>query len=268
MIMCKKHFLVLLLATAHLANAGIKETVSNQLASMRDRIRDLTVETVILENFIFNSDKIVEVDSTNYPELNATMEELSKKASINRPLTFVITKKVPNFFAKTNAFTCGDENESVVFIGSWVLDNMSHDEIAGILAHEITHIKKNHVMKRLGINMVTLGGSIGLSVALQQYFFKNNKVAIFGAVVLGTVVSSAANAYYSRLCEKEADLGAIQLMGNKKLAQSLQKVDRIIKKYAPYTHWEMKNNPSLFASHPPMDDRIAYIEKATIVTTA
>jgi heat shock protein HtpX len=264
--MCKKHFLVLLLATAHLANAEMQKKITNPFASMYDRIRDLTVEALIVQNFVLNSDKIVEVDSANYPELNATMEELSKKASINRPLTFVITKKVPNFFAKANAFTCGDENESVVFVGSWVLDNMSHDEIAGILAHEITHIKKNHVMKQLGVNMITLGGSIGLSLALQQYFLKNTEFAALGAVVLGTVVSSAATAYYSRRCEKEADLGAVQLMGNKKLAQSLQKLDRIIKKYAPYTHWQMKNNPSIFDTHPPMDKRIAYIEEAQLVT--
>lgn len=266
MIMCKKHFLVLLLATAHLANGETQKKVSNPLINfMRDRIRDLTVETVIVQNFILNSDKIVEVDSANYPELNETMEEISKKASINRPLTFVITRKVPNFFSKANAFTCGDENESVVFVGSWVLDNMSHDEIAGILAHEITHIKKNHVLKELGFGLITRIGCVGLSVALQQRYLKNNATALYGAIVTGWMVASALNARYSRSCEKEADLGAVQLMGNKKLAQSLQKLDRIIKKYAPYTHWQMKNNPSIFASHPPVDDRIAYIEEAALI---
>ena len=82
------------------------------------------------------------------------------------------------------------------------------------------------------------------------------------SIIAGLVFSTILSARYSRACEKEADLGSVQLMGNTNLAESLQKLDFIVKKYLPYTHWQMKNVPSIFASHPPIDERIEYIQKA------
>ena len=112
-----------------------------------DDIRDLNVELVILTKYASNSNYVVEVDDKNYPELDQIVTDLSKKAGIKKPMTFLITRKFPVFFDKANACAVGDKEKSAIFVGSWFLGKAKTDELEGIVSHEIAHIVKDHPTK-------------------------------------------------------------------------------------------------------------------------
>ena len=115
--------------------------------SFHDKIRDIDIETTILTKYVFNSNCVVEVDDENYPELDQMVADLSKKAGIKKPMTFLITRKFPVFFDKANACAVGDKEKSAIFVGSWFLGKAKTDELEGIVSHEIAHIVKDHPTK-------------------------------------------------------------------------------------------------------------------------
>jgi len=282
MVKYSKYLFVGLLLGASISSQAVFDGV-------RDRIRDSMVESVVAQIFFNNSNSIVEVDEKNYPELNELFSDLASKAAIKKPMFFLITKKFPWFPLKANAFAVGDKEVSAVFVGSWTVASLSQDELAGILAHEISHISKNHVM-RIFKTSLGIGLASGIATShLMQYIAMKLRGNIFASgdrELLGlmerhpvvadmliyviaygissyctSVVSSLILASYSRKLEKEADLGAVDVTGNKKVAAGLEKLDAVYKKYVPFSMWWSSfwfNR--MFATHPQTKDRIKYIE--------
>ncbi|HBR70133.1 TPA: hypothetical protein DIC20_05315 [Candidatus Dependentiae bacterium] len=273
-----RHFsamMLLLLLNASML-AGVMEKIVAPFKSARNQLRDLCVESAVVAYFALNSNYVVEADDKNYSEIDAMVANIAQKAAIEKPITFIITRKIPNFFNKVNAFTTGDKEKSVVFIGSWLIDNMTQDELEGIIAHEITHLQKNHILRQLAYRAGTFVGCtaaiMGSIALLAKYKYLNidwnrdlgnlTYVALTSSVLPSTLLY----ARYSRQCEKEADLGALQLTGNKKIADSLAKFDGVIKKYLPYTHSQLEKTSlqQLFADHPKISERIRYIKEAEL----
>lgn len=245
----------------------VANSVLADSSSFRDEQRDLIIEAAIVTKYLFNSNNVVEVDEQNYPEINQIVSDLSVKAGIKKPLTFFITKKQPEFFDKANACAVGDKNNSAIFIGSWIVNGRTTEEIEGILAHEITHIQKDHVMKNVQLsllaNVLSIAVSAGTSVACSQITGIKEKWLFFLPVFLVSQVGvSAFMANYSRKLEKEADIGAIDLTNHDGLVQSLERIETAFGRYCPYSSRKRDDLLSrIFASHPLTKDRAAYIKK-------
>jgi len=248
--------------SAVIAKLGAQGRESASLA-----INEFLVESAVSAFFLTNSNNVVEVTMDNYPELYQSFVDLSVKAKINTPLLFLITKKHPLFFSKTNACAVGGRDASAVFVGSWLIDELSADEVQAILAHEITHIAHEYSISSLKFMLGSF--AVSLSAAILGYkltgyakdcpWYLRWTAASFGwgfAHKLFSLISFR----HAREQEKVADLGAIELTGNMALIGALEKCDEMVKKYCPYSARKRKETiERLFSSHPLTEERVAYI---------
>lgn len=241
--------------------------------------------------FLINSHEIVEVNAKNYPILDQQIVELSAKAQIQKPTVFFVTKKFPFFPLKSNAGSAGDKTVSVIFVGSWLADTLTIDELVGVLAHEISHIKNNHMVKReialTGVKVVAaLGVACGVAAWLSFLYasgrlspdsfvveYKNSFYFLAGAGFIAYKLVKypglLAEKWYERLQEKQADLGAVDITGNKELVSALEKLDAMEHKYAPHNAWWSKFwFKRMWADHPQIETRKKYIAEHKIVQPA
>jgi heat shock protein HtpX len=96
----------------------------------------------------FFSDKLAlwsmgakEVSEEEYPELHATVSRLSQQADLPKPKIAVADSRVPNAFA-----TGKSPSSSVVAVTTGIMRTLEKDELEGVLAHELAHIKNRDVM--------------------------------------------------------------------------------------------------------------------------
>jgi beta-barrel assembly-enhancing protease len=141
---------------------------------------------------------------------------------------------------EVNAFALPD-GHLVVYSGL-INDSKNEQALIGVLGHEIAHIEKNHVMKKLS-------KEIGLSVLLSLTTGNNNASAIRS--VFKTLSSSA----YDRSLEREADLSSVEYMLNAKINP------------APFADFlyqmsfesNIQKNAVWISSHPESEERAKYV---------
>lgn len=259
-------------------DAGVVQKIKNARDTAGSYARDFLLQAAITKTYLFNK-HVVEADTTNYPELVALVRKVSTKAGINVPTIFVITPKSYSYADKANAWACGDKNRSVVGVGSWILENMTNDELENVLSHEITHIKQDHVFKinmfKLKLMVPALVVSFAALLGAQSKKFKeffglkyDEKDEISKHALFVKAISAAAMFVYlpvqrySRMQEKEADLGVVDLTGNKQHILALEKLENWQKKYVPYSYRLQEAAPWLF-SHPSCTQRKKYIQEYT-----
>jgi len=186
-----------------------------------------------------------------------------------------------------NAFATGPtKNRSLVAVSSGLLDNMTKDEVEGVLGHEIAHIKNGDM-----VTMVLLQGTINtlvmfaarilsdiVSSRLSSDGERGNfwvRMALFQvfAMILG-VLGMVVQGTFSRHREFRADEGGARLAGPAKMVKSLQKLQSF---YDPKQKKAMAKEPvaalqisgyfrqssfaQLLSTHPPLDKRIAALKK-------
>ena len=120
------------------------------------------------------SDKIVlrmynaqEVTEQQAPEIYALVKNLVLKAAMPMPKVYIIPEDTPNAFA-----TGRDERHAVVAVTEGILRILSREELEGVLAHELTHIKQKDML--IGSIAATLAGAIVMLANMAQW------AAIFG----------------------------------------------------------------------------------------
>ena len=155
---------------------------------------------------IFLAHDVIVVTPDSMPALYAYVDMLCKNASISMPIIFITRKKTMfnAFAAKMFASTGG------ILIGQKLLRKTTDAELEGIVAHEIGHIKHNHVNKRLGL----VGINFGISALLATYFtgITDVKTVNFWRVMLCalSVSSFVSQLIISKTFEKEADTFACE----------------------------------------------------------
>ena len=184
-------------------------------------------------------------------KLKAMVEELAAKAGINTPAVVVLANKVPN------AYTCGTPEESYIVVHDSLLRMLDDEEMKGVLAHEVSHVKNNDIpttilatrlgnvtsafSKYLGVGLlvtgVTMMGAIGAAGSSRN----NDSAAsmiLLAVAVLGMVLAAIGAvlcifyplAYIVKMAisrdrEYEADKSAAMLTGNPMgLANALYKL--------------------------------------------
>ncbi len=226
------------------------------------------------------SDKIVlkmyqanEVDPIQAPGLYRMVEALAQKAGIPTPRIFIIPNDSPNAFA-----TGRDPQHAVVAVTQGILQMMDDQELEGVLAHELGHVKNRDIL--ISSIAATLAGVIMMLGNMVKW------AAIFGGLgsdddddgggilgllfmaILAPLAAMLIQFAISRTREYLADATAADITGNPYgLAGALDKLgqatQRIPMQVNPATSHLFIVNPlagqkitKLFSTHPPLEDRI------------
>jgi len=225
------------------------------------------------------SDKIVlrmfnarEATPSQTPELYGLIQDLANRADLPTPRIYIIPQESPNAFA-----TGRNPENAVVAVTEGLLKIMNREELAGVLAHELAHVKNRDIL--IGSIAATMAGAIMMlaSIARWSAIFgggsdDNKGMGGFGLIIMSILAPIAAvliQTAISRSREYMADSsGARFAQNNEGLASALEKLGAYSRKRPmdanPSTAHMFIVNPlsgqkmmSLFSTHPPLNDRIA-----------
>jgi heat shock protein HtpX len=197
------------------------------------------------------------------PALHAMVAELARRAKLSRrPALFWVPSQ------SLNAFSVGVQQDSAIAVTDGLIRRLSPREMAGVLAHEISHIAHND-MRLMGLadlvsrmtHLMSLLGALLVLVALPLMLAGLASVSPLGMLLLMAAPSLSAllQLGLSRVREFDADLGAVRLTGDPEgLALALNKLDPGQGRW-----WQRVLNPryrdrqpSLLRSHPHSQERI------------
>jgi heat shock protein HtpX len=227
------------------------------------------------------SDKIVlrmvhaqAVSESEAPELYAMVKNLALRASMPMPRVYIIPGDTPNAFA-----TGRNEQHAVVAVTEGILRILGRDELEGVLAHELTHIRNRDIL--IGSIAATLAGAIVMLAHMAQWAAMfggagsdddeggSNIVGLILMAVLAPIAATLIQMAISRSREYLADAGGAKISGKPYgLAGALEKLSRasqaIPMNSNPSTAHMFIVNPltgrslmNLFSTHPPIEERIA-----------
>jgi len=217
------------------------------------------------------------VSEAEAPELYAIVKNLALKASLPMPRVYIVPGDTPNAFA-----TGRDEHHAVVAVTEGILRILNRDELEGVIAHELTHIKQKDIL--IGSIAATLAGAIVMLANMAQWAAmfgggsrddEDRGSGIIGLILMAVLAPLAATIIQmaiSRSREYLADAGGAKVSGKPYgLANALEKLSRasavvpleanpstahmfIVK---PLTGRSLMN---LFSTHPPVEERIARLK--------
>lgn len=198
-----------------------------------------------------------------------TIEKLSYDAGLKMP-------DVGIFDAPPNAFATGwDKNNALVAVSSGLIETMNKEEIEGVLAHEISHIKNGDM-----VTMTLMQGVLNTFVIFFSRLIANmvardkegntnimSYYAIsFALEMVFSLFATAILMWFSRYREYKADEGAVALSGVNGIYYALAKLGKIPPEQLRLPN-EMKAFgiigflETFFASHPPIEKRLLHIEE-------
>ncbi|HVO66837.1 MAG TPA: zinc metalloprotease HtpX [Syntrophales bacterium] len=227
------------------------------------------------------SDKLIlrmysaqEVSESEAPDLYRIVKNLALKAGLPMPKVYIVPGDTPNAFA-----TGRNENHAVVAVTQGILRMLNRDELEGVLAHELTHIKNRDML--IGSIAATLAGAIVMLANMAQWaaiFGGSNRdsdeegggfIGLILMAILAPIAATIIQTAISRSREYLADAGGAKVSGKPYgLAGALEKLSKasqIIPMEAnPSTAHMFIVNPltgkslmNLFSTHPPIEERIA-----------
>jgi heat shock protein HtpX len=183
---------------------------------------------------------------------------------------------------EVNAFCTGaSKNSSLVAVSTGILQRMSHDELEGVLAHELTHAANGDMVTMTLVQGTVNSFVIFFSFILARLLVRGNNrdrggsfLEFFTRMVLQVALSSLAAVLivcpFSRWREFRADAGGARLAGKNKMIAALQALQDTFRlpQGSPAAHpaldtMKISDNrkASLFSTHPSLDDRIEALRK-------
>ncbi|MEO1397293.1 MAG: zinc metalloprotease HtpX [Pseudomonadota bacterium] len=214
-----------------------------------------------------------EVDDQSAPELVSMVRDLAANADLPMPKVYIIETDQPNAFA-----TGRDPNNAAVAASAGLLDRLTREEVAAVMAHELAHIKNRDTLTMT--ITATLAGAIGM-LANFAFFFggsRNNPlgfVGVLATMILAPMAAGIVQMAISRTREYEADRDGADICGNPLwLADALRKIEQHARgminqpaERAKATAHMFIINPlngqsmdNLFSTHPNTANRIAALE--------
>jgi heat shock protein HtpX len=229
------------------------------------------------------SDKIVlrlykaqPVGAVQAPDLYRIVQGLTTSAGLPMPALYVIAEEAPNAFA-----TGRDPEHAVVAVTQGLLRLMDRDEITGVLAHELAHVKNRDIL--IQSVAATLAGAVMIIADMARWasFFGAGRYGgdegrsgggIIGLIAMSIIAPMAAmliQMAISRSREYGADAAGARMAGSPLgLARALEKLGAFSRQIPmnakPATAHMFIVNPlsgaglaNLFSTHPPIDERVA-----------
>lgn len=232
---------------------------------------------------VMNMNHATEIHSADEnPELWHVVEDMAMVAQVPMPRVFIIDDPSPNAFATGNK-----PQHAAVAATKGLLAMMNREELEGVMAHEMSHVKNYDI--RLQTIALALAAAISLLVNFASNFWwfgggdrdrerdGGGVIAILGSVlliILAPLAASIAQMALSRNREYLADASAVELTRNPQgMISALRKLEDVQPMKAadpnssalyisdPFKNQKHRSFSHLFDTHPPLEDRIARLEK-------
>jgi len=235
------------------------------------------------DKIAIKSAKAVPADRSQFPEYWEIMEDLATRAEMPMPKLFISPNPQPNAFA-----TGRNPNNAAVAVTHGLLQHMTWDEVRGVLAHELAHIRNRDILigsvaSAIGMALTFLarmamwGGMYGGRRSNKD----GNPIAALALIILAPLAASLIQAAISRSREFQADASAARLLGTgEPLAQALERLEDAASNHLlPAMHVnpaqasnyiinplkeELRNDigglggfTKMFSTHPQTQDRVA-----------
>ena len=218
------------------------------------------------------------VSRAEAPELYGMVDRLRQRAGLPMPTVAIAPHDQPNAFA-----TGRSPEHSVVCVTEGLLRLVNHDELEGVVAHELAHIKNRDML--LQTVTATMAGAIGMLSQFAIFFGgrdeegRGNPVAAIAMLILGPLAASVIQLAISRQREFKADAVGAEISGQPlALASALRKLDayakRIPMEVAPAVAPLAQVNPlqahgggmlALFSTHPSTEQRVARLQELAMM---
>jgi heat shock protein HtpX len=222
-----------------------------------------------------------EVDRGAAPDYYGLVEELAQRAQLPMPRVYIMHSEQPNAFATGRSPT-----RSAVCASTGLLSGLSREEIAGVMAHELAHIKNRDTLTMT--IAATIGGAVSMLAQWMQFgalFGGGNRNSQGGAGWIGSLVAillaplaaMLVQMALSRSREYEADRMGGLICGNPLwLASALQRIHAAVSSGVPHEAAERAPataslyimNPltaggidNLFSTHPNTENRVAALNE-------
>jgi heat shock protein HtpX len=231
----------------------------------------------------WNADKLVlrmhaakEVDGASAPELYAMVADLAARASLPMPKVYLMDSAQPNAFA-----TGRNPENAAVAVTSGLLRELSREEVAGVMAHELAHVKNRDTLTMT--ITATLAGAISMLANFALFFGggRNNNspfgfIAVLLAAITAPIAAMLVQMAISRTREYAADRGGAEISGNPlwlasalaKIAGASRRAPMMSAERNPATAPLFIVNPltgermdNLFSTHPATENRIAALQQ-------
>jgi heat shock protein HtpX len=213
------------------------------------------------------------------PQLYGLIRSLTQRAGLPMPRIALSPSPQPNAFA-----TGRNPNHAVVCATQGLLDSMPYDELEGVMAHELMHVKHRDILIGSVAAAIAMAISFLANMALWGAMFggrgrddeRANPIALIAAAVLAPIAAQLIQMAVSRSREFDADRGAAELIGTgRPLASALQRIEGLAARNpmqinpaqaSAWIHNPLSEAPKpkqganfakLFSTHPPTSERIA-----------
>ncbi|TVR99928.1 MAG: zinc metalloprotease HtpX [Rhodospirillales bacterium] len=232
----------------------------------------------------WNADKVVlrmygarQVDARSAPQFHGLVEQLAHRAGMPMPKVFIIDNPQPNAFA-----TGRNPQNAAVAATTGLLKSLSQEEVAGVMAHELAHVKNRDTLTMTVT--ATIAGALGM-LANFALFFGGNRNSPFGLIgtilvmILAPLAAMLVQMAISRTREYAADKGGAEICGRPEwLASALEKIDAAARRTDntaaernPATAHMFIINPlhahsvdSLFSTHPATANRVRRLRELSV----
>jgi len=217
------------------ALAGLLVFVGGLLAG-RDGMVIALVFAIAMNGFVYwKSDTLAlkangarELRPDELPRLRAIVADMAARAGIPMPRLYIVERPEPNAFA-----TGRDPEHSAVAVTTGILEIMDERQLAGVLAHELSHVKNRDTL--VGTIAATIGGSISFLAQMAQFQMifgggrddnRGGGIGALVAIILAPIAALIIQLAVSRGREYGADASGAALTGDPEaLAQALERLE-------------------------------------------
>jgi heat shock protein HtpX len=235
---------------------------------------------------LWNSDKMVlrmygaqEVNERTAPEYYGIVRDLARRAELPMPRVFIMQSAQPNAFA-----TGRSPSHAAVAASTGLIEALNRDELAGVIAHELAHIKHHDTL--IMTVAASIGGAISMLAQYMQFgmLFGGHRddrggmgmLGTLAAIIVAPLAAMLVQMAISRSREYSADKGGAQICGHPMwLASALAKIQHYARRIpnetaesAPATAHMFIINPlsgrgfdNWFSTHPNTENRISALQE-------
>jgi heat shock protein HtpX len=231
----------------------------------------------------WNSDKMVlryykarQVDQSTAPDLYNMVMQMSENANMPMPKVYIIDNDQPNAFA-----TGRNPENAAVAATTGLLRRLDSGEVAGVMAHELAHIKNRDTL--IMTMTASIAGAISMLANFMMFFGGgNNRMGLIGTIammILAPMAASVVQMAISRSREYEADRVGAEICGRpewlasalEKIAMKAKVIDNHTAERNPATAHMFIINPlhvhaidGLFSTHPKTEERVRRLREMVV----
>lgn len=197
------------------------------------------------------------------PELYGLLLQIAQRSGLK---TLPVLYRIPS--STLNAFTTGCQNHAAIALTDGLFGRLNLRELAGVLAHEASHIRNNDIwimgladLFSRGTSLLSLFGQLVLLINLPFVLLTEATLnwPLVMLMIFAPYISALTQLALSRTREFDADLSAVEITGDPRgMASALEKIEQ-----SQYSIWERlffpgrrDSTPSVLRTHPPTEERV------------